>query len=103
MVRASHRSTFFHRRCFRGETLNNEQQSGMYDRLWPLIIPPLMTVLDDYEVHYKLLGVQIVSEMLQKAPAEILRRTGVDDLLFTVSSLSPHVGPPSSDSHPDKW
>ena len=60
-------------------------QTEMYEKLWHLIIPPLMTVMDDYEVRFKLLGVQIVSEMLRKAPADTLRRTGVDGLLFTVS------------------
>ena len=59
----------------------------MYERLWHLIIPPIMTLLDDYEVSYKLLGVQAVAKMLENVPAEILRRSGVDELLFTVRPL----------------
>lgn len=61
-------------------------QSVMYEKLWHLIIPPLMTIMDDFEVYYKVRGVQIVSEMLRQVPAGILRRTGVDGLLFTVCS-----------------
>lgn len=44
-----------------------------------------MTLLDDYEAPFKLRGVQIVQEMLDRVPKEILRRTGVDGLLRTVS------------------
>ena len=47
-----------------------------------------MTLLDDYEVKFKLQGVELVSEMLKNVPAELLRRTGIDGLLFTVSSHS---------------
>ncbi len=60
----------------------------MYERLWHLVIPPVMTLLDDYEVKYKLQGVKVVSEMLKNVPAEILRRTGIDGLLFTVGTHS---------------
>jgi hypothetical protein len=59
----------------------------MYERLWHLVIPPVMTLLDDYEVSYKLQGAQVVAEMLLKVPAEILRRTGVDALLLTVCNI----------------
>ena len=47
-----------------------------------------MTLLDDYEVKFKLQGVELVSEMLKNVPAELLRRTGIDGLLFAVSSHS---------------
>ncbi|OSX60573.1 hypothetical protein POSPLADRAFT_1047984 [Postia placenta MAD-698-R-SB12] len=57
--------------------------SAAYEKLWHLIIPPVMTLLDDYEAAYKLHGVQIVSDMLRAVPADLLRRTGVDGLLFT--------------------
>ena len=49
-----------------------------------------MTLLDDYEVKFKLQGVKLVSEMLKNVPAELLRRTGIDGLLFAVSSHSYH-------------
>lgn len=45
-----------------------------------------MTLLDDYETLYRLRGVQVVSEMIERVPADLLRRTGVDGLLFSVGS-----------------
>lgn len=43
-----------------------------------------MTYLDDFEAPYKLRGVQLVSDLLPRVPPELLKRTGVDGLLFTV-------------------
>ncbi|KAG6896867.1 hypothetical protein C0992_005558 [Termitomyces sp. T32_za158] len=53
----------------------------MYETLWHLIIPPVMTLLDDFETSYKLRGVGIVSEMLREVPGQLLKRTGVDGLI----------------------
>ncbi|THU78784.1 hypothetical protein K435DRAFT_769146 [Dendrothele bispora CBS 962.96] len=58
-------------------------KSEDYDRLWYLLIPPVMTLLDDYQAHYKLQGVQVVLELLKRAPKEVLKRTGLDGLLRT--------------------
>ncbi|KAG5645775.1 hypothetical protein DXG03_005312 [Asterophora parasitica] len=57
--------------------------SEAYEGLWHLIIPPVMTLLDDYEAPHKLQGVHIVSEMLQRVPSQLLKRTGVDGLIRT--------------------
>jgi hypothetical protein len=46
-----------------------------------------MTLLDDYDGGYKLQGIQIVAEMLNHVPRELLRRTGVDELIFSVRIL----------------
>lgn len=46
-----------------------------------------MTLLDDYEAPYKLRGIKIVSDMLERVPVDILRRTGIDGLLFTVGLI----------------
>lgn len=59
-------------------------QSSDYDRIWHLVIPPIMTLLDDYEVPYKLRGIAVISQMLKTVPPDLLRRTGVDDLIFSV-------------------
>ncbi|KAJ3857221.1 hypothetical protein EV368DRAFT_77951 [Lentinula lateritia] len=58
-------------------------QSQDYGRLWYLVISPIMTFLDDYQVPYKLKGVKMVEELLQHVPREILKRTGVDGLILT--------------------
>jgi hypothetical protein len=52
--------------------------------MWHLVIPPVMTLLDDYETKYKLQGVIIVEEMLRRVPKDLLKRTGVDGLLRQV-------------------
>ncbi|KIJ56772.1 hypothetical protein M422DRAFT_62703 [Sphaerobolus stellatus SS14] len=63
--------------------LNSED----YERLWPLVIPPSMTLLDDYEIYSKLNGVWVISEMLVNVPPILLKRTGIDGLLKTVELL----------------
>ncbi|KIM83994.1 hypothetical protein PILCRDRAFT_68800, partial [Piloderma croceum F 1598] len=63
-------------------------QTVAYEGLWHLIIPPIMTLLDDYEAPYKIHGIKIVSELLQRVPIDLLKRTGIDGLLFTSLSTS---------------
>ncbi|ETW84442.1 hypothetical protein HETIRDRAFT_408514, partial [Heterobasidion irregulare TC 32-1] len=56
----------------------------MYERLWGLVVPPIMILLDDYEVKYKIEGIHIVEALLGNAPPDLLKRTGISDLLFSV-------------------
>ncbi|EKM59557.1 uncharacterized protein PHACADRAFT_181556 [Phanerochaete carnosa HHB-10118-sp] len=53
------------------------------EKLWHLVVPPVMTLLDDYEFKYKLLSLPIVDHLLDSAPGELLRRTGINELLIT--------------------
>lgn len=53
-----------------------------------------MIFLDDYEIQYKTEGMRIVDVILKNVPPDLLRRTGVTDLLFTVSH-SLHAQSPS--------
>ena len=46
-----------------------------------------MSFLDDYQVHYKLLGVRLVADMLTRVPPHLLLRTGVDTLIFNVRAI----------------
>ena len=64
--------------------VNVTYQRDAYETSWHLIIPPVMTLLDDYEARFKLQGVEIVSEMLRRVPKVLLKRTGVDGLIRTV-------------------
>ncbi|KIJ19819.1 hypothetical protein PAXINDRAFT_7094 [Paxillus involutus ATCC 200175] len=75
--------------------LNSEPSA--YESTWPLLLPPVMSFLDDYQVPFKVLGVRLVSDMLTRVPSELLLRTGVDALLFTslMSSLN-HLRDPST-------
>lgn len=59
----------------------------MYERLWGLVVPPIMILLDDYEVIYKIEGIHMVEALLENAPPDLLKRTGISDLLFSVSAV----------------
>jgi len=59
-------------------------QPDGYEDIWPLLIPPMMTHLDDYQAEHKLEGVRIVSLMLHTIPQRTLLRTGVHELIFSV-------------------
>ncbi|KAF8500608.1 hypothetical protein JB92DRAFT_2978385 [Gautieria morchelliformis] len=61
-----------------------------YENVWHLIVPPTMTLIDDYESYYKLKGLTVVSELLKHVPPETLKHTGVDGLL--ISSLRTTMG-----------
>ncbi|RPD62074.1 hypothetical protein L226DRAFT_613398 [Lentinus tigrinus ALCF2SS1-7] len=56
--------------------------SRSVEKLWHLYIPPVMTFLDDHQAQYKLRGVRLASLLLLVAPPDLLRRTGIDTLLF---------------------
>jgi hypothetical protein len=55
-----------------------------YERLWHLVVPPVMTLLDDFEAGYKLLGIKVVNAMLEHAPYPLLNRTGISELILAV-------------------
>ena len=63
-------------------------QRDQYEKIWHLLIPPIMTMLDDYEPKYKLGGVMIVQEMMNTVPGKLLRRTGVEGLIRSVCCIS---------------
>jgi hypothetical protein len=44
----------------------------------------MMTLLDDFEVRYKLLGIQVVNAMIEHAPLSLLNRTGISELILAV-------------------
>ncbi|KAF9468776.1 hypothetical protein BDZ94DRAFT_1244563 [Collybia nuda] len=68
-----------------------------YDNIWHLVIPPVMTLLDDYEARYKLCGVTIVSAMLRHVPKSLLSRTGVDSLIrSSLKTCLAHLDNPES-------
>jgi len=57
-----------------------------YEQLWYLVVPPMVTLLDDFEARYKLLGIQVVNAMLERVPLSLLNRTGISEL--TLASLN---------------
>ena len=54
------------------------------ESLWPLLVPPLMTLVDDYEPAFKLRGILAMADVLERVSASLLKRTGLDVLLLNV-------------------
>lgn len=69
---------------------------------WPLLIPPLLTLLDDVDVTYKAQGCTLLSALLRATPHALLSRTGLANVFHEaiIPSLSylPSLTP-EADSH----
>jgi tRNA nucleotidyltransferase (CCA-adding enzyme) len=52
----------------------------LVESVWHLLIPPLLTLVDDWEVKYKQLGVELVGRTLEITPPSLLTKTGLDDV-----------------------
>lgn len=50
------------------------------EEVWPLVLPPLLTLVDDWEAKYKTFGVQLVQTLLKVTPGPLLARTGLGDV-----------------------
>ena len=71
--------------------LTKMDASGQRKRLaevWPLIVPPLMTFMDDHEPFYRLKGIGVLRELLRKIPSgsTLFARTGLDRLVTNLRS-----------------
>lgn len=53
-----------------------------------MLVPPLLTMLDDHEIKYRHQGVIALQLFLQKVPAILLARTGLDELIQRVRVCS---------------
>jgi hypothetical protein len=49
----------------------------------------MMTLLDDFEVRFKLQGVFVVQRMLQHVPKGLMKRTGVNGLIHSARRAYP--------------
>ncbi|KAK3684389.1 CCA tRNA nucleotidyltransferase, mitochondrial [Vermiconidia calcicola] len=52
----------------------------LVEEVWPLIVPPLLTLVDDWETRYKRMGAGLVGEVLQVTPPTLLAKTGLGDV-----------------------
>ncbi|KAK0253258.1 hypothetical protein B0A54_11380 [Friedmanniomyces endolithicus] len=52
----------------------------LVEEVWHLIVPPLLTLLDDWEVKYKQTGAELLNILLQATPSSLLERTGLGDV-----------------------
>jgi tRNA nucleotidyltransferase (CCA-adding enzyme) len=47
------------------------------ERLWPLLVPPILTLVDDWEARYKRLGADLLHSLLRATSPSLLSRTGL--------------------------
>ncbi|GAA5824271.1 hypothetical protein JCM11251_001589 [Rhodosporidiobolus azoricus] len=87
-------------------TLIETLSPGEVEDLWPLLLPPLLSYLDDYETKNKIVGTGLLNALLDRVDASLLRRTGVGkvfekslDSCFTTLS-DPHTAILLSSAHP---
>ncbi|KAI5363243.1 putative Poly A polymerase, head domain, Tti2 family, Nucleotidyltransferase superfamily [Septoria linicola] len=48
--------------------------------VWPMVIPPLLTLLDDWEARYKRIGADLTAALLAATPPPLLERTGLGEV-----------------------
>jgi hypothetical protein len=61
-----------------------------------LILPPTLTLMDDFEPAWRGRGLKVLQVWVDRFPAEIMKRMGLDRLLLdsTIHTLSLHANPP---------
>lgn len=57
--------------------------------MWPFLLPPLLSYLDDYESANRIRGVVILDNLLTRVDASLLRRTGVGKVFERVRTYGP--------------
>ncbi|KAL8980136.1 MAG: hypothetical protein Q9205_004695 [Flavoplaca limonia] len=67
-----------------------EQLNGtMVEKHWPLIIPPLLTILDDVSIPLKIRGCQLLKILLKVVPPSLLERSGLGSVFH--DTLMPYL------------
>jgi len=61
-----------------------------------MILPPTLTLMDDWEPHWRARGVRVLSGWIERMSPETMRRMGVDKLLrdSLAHTMSLHPSPP---------
>ena len=71
--------------------------SKLVEEFWPLLLPPILALLDDMEVKYKAVGCALLSSLLATTPPALLARTGLgpvfDDAITPCLSYLPTLTP----------
>ncbi|KAL8667750.1 MAG: hypothetical protein Q9168_007200 [Polycauliona sp. 1 TL-2023] len=61
----------------------------MVEKHWPLIIPPLLSILDDVAIPFKIKGCQLLQTLSKVVPASLLERSGLGSLFH--DTLMPYL------------
>ncbi|MCJ1477733.1 hypothetical protein MMC13_006406 [Lambiella insularis] len=75
----------------------NTVQESTLEEHWPLVIPPLLAILDDEAISNKVKGCELLERFLTITPASLLHRTGLgevfQDTLLPCLSYLPSLTP----------
>ena len=52
----------------------------LVEEVWPQIVPPCLTLIDDWEARYKTMGVQLLDGVLRIASSNLLSKTGLGEV-----------------------
>ncbi|KAG8847294.1 hypothetical protein FRB96_001628 [Tulasnella sp. 330] len=63
-------------------------ERGDYELLWPSLIPPLMTILDDHDLKFRITAIEILQELIRRVDRTLLKRTGIESLFAASLSIS---------------
>jgi hypothetical protein len=62
---------------------------------WGVLIPPVLTILDDYDIQTKAKGCELLRLVLDATPTDLLKRTGLgpvfEETLLTCTSYLPSI------------
>ena len=64
--------------------------TGLVEKNWHAIVPPLLSMLDDIDTEYKAQGCKLLKLLLDKTPPTLLKRTGLGDVFE--EALMPCLG-----------
>jgi hypothetical protein len=75
----------------------NALDESIVEEVWPQILPPILTLVDDWEAKYKTIGVKYVHELLKVTPPALLTKTGLgevfEDALMPCLTFLPDITP----------
>jgi len=67
------------------------------EQVWPLLVPPILTLIDDWETQYKQLGAELLHSLLRATSPTLLSRTGLgsvfEDALMPCLTYLPSLTP----------
>jgi len=62
------------------DDMTNVTQAALVEENWSLIIPPLLTIIDDESTDYKAKGCELMTILLKNTPSSTLSRTGMGEV-----------------------
>ncbi|KAG8627867.1 hypothetical protein KVT40_003740 [Elsinoe batatas] len=63
---------------------------SLVEKHWHLLVPPILSLIDDYEVPYKAKGCKLLTILLERTPSNLLAKTGLFDVF--ADALRPCFG-----------